>query len=154
MEITKPETYLEVTTNPDDLDRILNLEHIFSPGLYLREITIPKNKIIIGHHHKQQHLNIFLQGKMILFSTDGSRKVVTAPMVFTGNPGRKMAFAIEESKWMNVYATDETDINKLELAYIDKDAPWPEGLALLKQILDGNSVKKIIQGEKLCLGEQ
>ncbi len=133
--------YLEIVSDEVDLDILLKLKHRFAPGLYLREITIPKEKLIIGHHHRQQHLNIFLKGKMILFLSDGTRKEVTAPMVFTGEPGRKVAYAIEESMWMNVYATDETDLKKLEIEYIDTDAPWPEGQKVLASVFNKNQIK-------------
>ncbi|GAG10495.1 unnamed protein product, partial [marine sediment metagenome] len=105
---------------------------------------IPKHKLIIGHHHRQQHLNIFLKGELILFKADGTRKTIKAPMVFTGEPGRKVAFALEESMWMNVYATDETDLDTLEQLFIDSDAPWPEGKELLK---------KLMKGDAPCLGQ-
>lgn len=137
------ESNLEIMTDETDLDLYLSLKHRFAPGLYLREITIPKDKLIIGHHHREQHLNIFLKGKLILFSADGTRKTLTAPMVFTGEPGRKVAFAIEESMWMNVYATDETDLKKLEAEYIDVAAPWPEGQKTLENAFN----RKQIQGD-------
>jgi len=152
-DVIKPETYLEIETDPAELDKMLNLKHVFSPGLYLREVTVPEGKLIIGHHHRHRHLNVFLKGKMILFKPDGIGTVVKAPMVFTGDPGRKVVYAIEESMWMNIYATDETDIKRLELTYVDVEAPWPEGKAILKKILSGDAVNQIIQGDKLCLGE-
>ena len=149
MDLIKPETYLEIETDPAELDKMLNLKHVFSPGLYLREITIPEGKLIIGHHHRDRHFNVFLKGQMILFKPDGLGKVVKAPMVFTGEPGRKVAYAIKESMWMNIYPTDETDIKRLELMYIDAEAPWPEGKALLRKILSDDAVNQIIQGEKI-----
>ena len=144
-QVSTPEPYLEIVSDEVDLDILLKLKHRFAPGLYLREITIPQDKLIIGHHHRQRHLNVFLKGELILFNLDGTRKRLTAPMVFTGAPGRKVAFAIEESMWMNIYATDETDLKKLEQTYIDVDAPLTECKKIINDVFGIN----LLQGEKL-----
>ncbi len=98
--------------------------HHFSPGLYIREVNIAAGTIAIGHRQKFEHLNIFLKGRVTFANGDGTLKEMKAPMIFTGKPGRKCGYIHEDMVWLNVYATDETDIGTLEDTYLDKDPDW------------------------------
>jgi hypothetical protein len=69
---------------------------------------------------------------------DGQLKIVRAPTIFTGQPGRKFGYVLEDVIWQNVYATDETDIDTLEATYLDKSTTWQEhdqGLSDLRTAL-------------------
>jgi hypothetical protein len=46
-------------------------------------------------------------------------------MTFIGKPGRKVAYILETVVFQNVYATEETDIEKLENMFIE--TPLLEG---------------------------
>src|SRR6185312_8360888 len=94
--------------------------HRFGPGLYMREVSLPAGTIVIGHHQNFEHLNILLKGRLTFFGEDGEQIEATAPMTFVGKPGRKVAHVHEDSVFMNVYATEETDIEKLEAIYVTK----------------------------------
>ena len=97
--------------------------HHFGPGVYIREVFLPKGALAIGHYQKQTHLNIMLSGKVAIVEND-KVKVLAAPMIFIGQPGRKMGYIIEDCAWLNVYSTDETDIEKLESMFLDKSEVW------------------------------
>lgn len=97
--------------------------HHFGPGIYIREVTLPAGIYATGHAQKFEHLNILLKGKVAILS-DGEVKVLEAPLIFTGQPGRKVGYIIETCVWQNVYATSETDIDKLEAHFIDKSQTW------------------------------
>jgi hypothetical protein len=43
-------------------------------------------------------------------------------MTFVGKPGRKVAYIIETVVFQNIYATDETDIEKLENMFVENPA--------------------------------
>jgi len=88
--------------------------HTFGPGVYIREITIPVGAIAIGQHQKNEHLNIFLKGKLLMLDSNGEVVEKVAPLIFTGSPGKKVGYILETVTWLNVYATDETDIEILE----------------------------------------
>jgi hypothetical protein len=51
---------------------------------------------------------------------------LVAPAVIKSNPGRKLAFILEDTIWQNVYATEERDIEKLEATLLDKSDAWLE----------------------------
>lgn len=95
-------------------------KHYFGPSLYIKEVTMPAGSIIIGKPHKVAHMCVMLQGKMVLVAEDGSKKEVKAPMTFVGSPGRKVAYILETTVFQNIYATDETDIEKLENMFIEQ----------------------------------
>lgn len=98
--------------------------HRFGPGIYIREVFLPRGAYVVGHSHKTPHLNVMLTGKIGLFDDDGSETVLTAPQTFVAPPGRKVAYIYEDVLWQNVHATDETDVEKLEDMYLDKSPVW------------------------------
>lgn len=102
--------------------------HSFGPGIYIREAKFPADTFAIGHYHKQEHLNIFIKGKVMVFKDDGSTEIWSAPMMFTSGPGRKIGYIMEDMVWLNVYATEEKDVQKLEEMFLDKGEIWEEHL--------------------------
>jgi hypothetical protein len=97
-------------------------KHHFGPGIYVKEVTMPAGSVIVGKPHKVEHLCIMLQGRMKLVKEDGEVIEVSAPATFVGKPGRKIAYIIETVVFQNIYATDETDVEKLELMFIETPA--------------------------------
>ncbi len=98
--------------------------HHFGPGLYVRELTLPAGALAIGHAQRFAHLNVMLKGKVALLDDSGHSKVLEAPLIFIGKPGRKIGYVIEETVWQNIYATEERDIDKLESIFLDKSESW------------------------------
>jgi hypothetical protein len=108
--------------------------HHFGPGIYIREVTLPAGALAIGHAQRFQHLNIMLTGAVATVGDDGQTKVLRAPMIFVGKPGRKLGYVLETCIWQNVYATDERDIDKLEAMFLDKSATWQAHAEAAKQL--------------------
>jgi hypothetical protein len=100
--------------------------HSFGPGVYIREVSAAKNTFAIGHHQRYEHLNIVLKGHVKVITEDGTLRDIIAPAMFTGKPGKKIGFVVEDMVWLNVYATDETDISKLEEYFLVKTDEWRE----------------------------
>ena len=94
-------------------------KHYFGPSLYIKEVTMPAGAIIVGKPHKVEHMCVMLQFKMVLVAEDGSKKEVCAPMTFIGTPGRKVAYILETTVFQNIYATEETDVEKLENMFVE-----------------------------------
>ena len=93
--------------------------HHFGPGIYIREVHLPANALVIGHHHKTPHLNILLSGAIAL-NDHGVLKVLEAPFIYTATPGRKIAYTLFNVVWQNLYSTTETDVEKLEEEFLCK----------------------------------
>jgi hypothetical protein len=94
-------------------------KHHFGPGLYIKEVTMPAGSVIVGKHHKVEHLCNMMSGRMIIVNPDGSRHELVAPTTFVAKPGRKVAYIIETVIFQNIYSTDETNIQKLENMFVD-----------------------------------
>ena len=102
--------------------------HRFGPGVYIREVSAPAGTFAVGHRQTQDHLNVLLQGRVAVLSDDGSVHELAAPLVFVGKPGRKVGYVMEDMVWQNIYATTETDVEKLEAMFLDKHESWAEHL--------------------------
>lgn len=101
------------------------VQHHFGPGVYIREAFLPAGTYIMGHAHKHEHLNVMVKGKMAVI-VNGEALIVEGPHVFTGQPGRKFAYIIEDTIFQNVYATEETDIDVIEDMFVDKSEAWAD----------------------------
>jgi hypothetical protein len=90
------------------------LTHRFAPGVYLREILMPAGAIVIGQQHKTEHFNIVISGKLNVM-INGVVEHLVAPCIFkSGVDVRKVLYIIEDTRWITVHPTDETDLVKLE----------------------------------------
>lgn len=97
--------------------------HHFGPSVYIREAFIPAGSIALGRAHKGPHMVTVLEGKMAVLM-DGEVKVIVAPATFLSAAGRKLVYVMEDLTIQNIYATDETDIKKLEDLLVDKSNTW------------------------------
>lgn len=100
--------------------------HSFAPGLYIREVMIPAGTVSVGHFQKTEHYNIMLTGRVIMVNEDGSKVELVAPITYVSKPGRKIGYILEDMIWQNVYPTTETDIEKLEEMFLNKNDIWEE----------------------------
>jgi hypothetical protein len=97
--------------------------------VYIREVTIPAGSYALGNLQLFEHLNIVIRGKVAVIGDSGVR-VIEGPSIFTGQPGRKLGYCIEECVWQNVYPNPDNcrDIETLENR-------WTEKSAIAKQFL-------------------
>jgi hypothetical protein len=85
-------------------------------------MSAPSDTLIGGMVHKQAQVNIMSKGVAKLRAQDGEFVEVRAPQIFLGAPGRKVAYVIEDMVWLNVFATDERDVETVERMFIE-DSP-------------------------------
>jgi hypothetical protein len=102
-------------------------KHHFGPNIYIKEVTMPAGSLIIGKHHRMDHLCNMVSGRMRILQEDGTTKELVAPVTFMSKPGRKVAYIIETVVFQNIYSTPETDIEKLENMCVDNSKPLLEG---------------------------
>ncbi len=111
--------------------------HHFGPGIYVREVKIPAGSFAIGHYQNLEHLNFFLKGRITMIHEDGSKTEMTAPMIYTAKPGRKVSFVHEDVVWLNVYPETERDIEKLEAKYLTKSIGFMEQVEINRKTKSG-----------------
>jgi hypothetical protein len=108
---------------------VLPLKHSFSPGIYVREIFIPKGTVLTGKIHRHSHPNFLMSGVVDVVTEDGGLERLTAPLSMISPAGTKRAvYAVEDTVWITVHATDETDLDKIEKEVITQDykeLKWP-----------------------------
>jgi hypothetical protein len=92
------------------------VEHIFSGGVYIRQVTIPKGTLVMGKRHRFSTCNMLLKGTLAVYVEEGKPPMtITAPTVFTSEPfAKKFAYCIEDAVFVNVIPTDLTDPDEIE----------------------------------------
>lgn len=116
------------------------LTHRFTEGCYVREIFIPKGFILTGKIHRHAHPNFLMKGEVIVVTEDGGREHLKAPLTMISKAGTKRAImALEDTVWVTVHVTNETDLKKIEDYVI---APTYENLLekAPNQSLEGGSL--------------
>jgi hypothetical protein len=96
------------------------LVHRFAPGVYVREIHMPADTVVVGKVHKTEHFNILLKGACYIVHEDGRREELRAPMTFVSGAGvQKVLYITEDMIWQTVHVTPETDMAKLEAELVE-----------------------------------
>ena len=111
------------------------ITHRFAPGIYIREVRMPADSYIVGHHHKTAHFNNMLSGRLTILNDDGTKTELVAPQSFIAPPGRKIAYIHEDVIWQNVFATDERDVDTLDEMFLDKSESWQESKKFNQMLL-------------------
>lgn len=90
--------------------------HHFTPGIYAREMRAAKGTLVTSYTHKTEYLSICLKGSAVVWSLPtGTAKRINAPAIIPTQPGtRRVGYFYEDSIWLSIHATNETDIEKLE----------------------------------------
>ena len=87
--------------------------HFTAPGQIARRMEIPAGTVVTGAVHKIEHLIIIAKGRLRIVTEEGTRDVLAGDVI-TCKPGMKNAVtALEDSAWVNVFALEETDPDKL-----------------------------------------
>lgn len=93
-------------------------KHHFAPGIYTRELTIPAGTVLTGMIHRHEIQNILVSGT-IRVTTDEGVVELTGPKIFNSAAGTKKAgYAITDVIWLNVHATESTDLKEIETHFI------------------------------------
>ena len=105
------------------------LTHRFAPGLYVREIVLPKGFVLTGKIHRHAHPYFLLRGEVLVVTEHGGREHLRAPLAAIAPPGTKRAIVVlAETVWVTVHANPDNtqDLQVLEDQLI---APDYEALA-------------------------
>lgn len=91
------------------------VKHTFGYGTYAREIMIPKGITCTGKIHLFDDINIVPYGRMEVLTDEGQFVEVVGPCTFVAKAGvKKMGRAIEDTLWITIHATEETDLDIIE----------------------------------------
>lgn len=96
------------------------LSHHFAGGVYARELLIPKGAVIVGKIHRHAHLNFLMKGDISVLTEHGVKRL-KAPAIISSAPGiKRSGYAHEDTIWITVHVTEETDLETIEAQMICK----------------------------------
>lgn len=111
---------------PAHLRPDIGISHQFCNGVYMREMFAQAGSLILGHEHSEPCFNIILQGKIRVF-VNSELKEISAPQVFvTPANTRKLGYVVEDLRWINVIASDSTNVEDIEKRFIVKSDAYLE----------------------------
>ena len=102
----------EILTN----SKIAPVTHSFADGIYIRQMNMQKDSIVVGAIHKHLHAWFLLTGHITVATEDKVEDYI-APYYTLSTPGvKRVIHAIEDSIFVNIHKNpyNTQDIDKLE----------------------------------------
>lgn len=108
--IAKRKEEMLVSPNRIDLPFTESLEN----GLYTRTLFIPKGCELVGKIHRKPCVNIVAKGDITIMTETGLLRVRAGYSVTSPAGIQKIGYAHEDTIFINVFRTDQTDITAIE----------------------------------------
>lgn len=97
----------------------VGLEHLFSGGMYLRDMVMHEGTALVGGTHTQDGIGILLEGTAIINKVE-----YTGPAIFETKKGSQRAFyAVTDIDYCTIHRTDETEVSVCESILIEETTP-------------------------------
>lgn len=96
------------------------LVHTFADGLYIRQMTAPKGMLNVSKLHKTNHPYFILEGEFSVLTETGIKRIKAPYTGITKAGTKRIVYFHEETIWITVHATEETDLEKIEDELIAK----------------------------------
>jgi hypothetical protein len=90
------------------------VEHTLIEGVYTRTLHIPKGSLLVGKIHLKECVNIVAKGDLSVLTETGMGRFKAGHVAVSGPGIQKLGYAHEDTVFVNVFRTDETDIEKIE----------------------------------------
>ena len=108
------------------------VQHHLAPGVYMRQMDAKGGTLVVSKMHRTEHMNILLKGSLTI-ATENGIELMVAPCVLKSMPGTKrIGYFHEDSSWITVHPTEETDLSKIEKQVIVPEQEIGQFMALLK----------------------
>ncbi len=86
------------------------LIHRFTPGVYSREIFMPKDSLLTSKIHKTEHQFIILTGKVVVTMPGDETELFEAGHIGITKPGTRRALYIQEDcRWITFHPLSESE---------------------------------------------
>ena len=99
------------------------LKHSFADGIYIRQMGMKKDSVVVGAIHNHLHAWFLLTGR-ILVITEETEEEFISPCYVVSTPGvKRVICAVEESIFVNIHKnpSNTQDLNKLEAEIVSKN---------------------------------
>lgn len=119
----------QLSNSPDQVE--VPIQHHFAPGVYMRQMDAAAGTLVVSKMHRTEHMNILLKGSLTV-ATENGIELLKAPCVLKSMPGTKrIGYFHEDSSWITVHPTEETNLEKIEQQVIVPDGEIDQFLASL-----------------------
>lgn len=98
----------------DKTSPIWDMHHHFLDGLYVREGTLPEGMLVYGKIHKHTHPVFLLKGRVLIATETGTQEHTAPCMIISEGQSPKIVYALKDTKWINVHATNKTTPEEAE----------------------------------------
>ena len=92
------------------------IKHTFADGIYIRQMEMKKNTVVVGAIHKHLHVWFLLVGDVTIATEDTTEDYI-APCYIVSTPGvKRVIHSNEDSIFVNIHKnpTNTKDLDKLE----------------------------------------
>ena len=96
--------------------KIAPIKHTFADGVYIRQMDMVKESIVVGAIHKHLHVWFLLTGR-ITVATEETTEDYIAPCYVVSTPGvKRVILANEDSIFVNIHKnpSNTQDVDRLE----------------------------------------
>jgi len=100
---------------------ICPLKHTFVDNGYVREIFLPKGMVFVTKIHKKTHPYFIMQGDVSVLTEKGIIRLQGPFSGITKAGTKRVIYTHEDTVWITVHSTKETDLSKIEEEIIAKD---------------------------------
>ena len=92
------------------------LTHSFSEGIYIREMSMLKDGVVIGKIHNRSHAWFLMKGKIRIANEDGIVTYSAPTYVNASSGAKRVIIALEDSVFVNIHPNPDniTDTDELE----------------------------------------
>jgi hypothetical protein len=124
------------------------LSHRFEPGLYIREVFIPKGTFFIGRAHRYGHKVTLDAGRVRLILEDGNRThsvELEAPHELNTVPYFQTVFEALEDTWGSTYHPNPTNSRNIDALEADIFLPADDMFRIGESVLGRNQLPGIME---------
>lgn len=130
---------LEAALMADGDGQELPVQHHFSRGVYARELFIPKGVVLVGKIHRFSQINIVLKGDISVLTESGVRRLKAGDMFVSPAGIKRAGYAHEDTTWLTIHGSNETDPDKLEAELIVRSFEEFDALCSVQEKYAGGS---------------
>ena len=92
------------------------LKHTFADGIYIRQMDMKADSMVVGAIHNHLHVWFLLTGRLAVVTEDATEEFISPCYVLATPGSKRVIYAMEDSIFVNVHKNPSNikDIKKLE----------------------------------------
>jgi hypothetical protein len=92
------------------------LKHTFADGIYIRQMDMKSDSMVVGAIHNHLHVWFLLTGHLAVITEDTTEEFISPCYVLATPGSKRVIYALEDSIFVNVHKNPNNikDIKKLE----------------------------------------